>query len=357
MYQGRRESPLSHFALGACLFLTALAFLRPAAAARGAANGLSLCAKSVIPAIFPLLVLSQILLTSRAASFFALPFRPYVRALKIGCREAASAVALGWLGGFACGAQSVSALYRAGAITRRDAELLLCCTVGSGPAFVVGAVGTLMLGSTAGGAALLSALLAANLCTGLVMSFFLPSGGRSGTPPSAGSPPAFADAVRSSVQSMLTLCGFVVFFAFACGVILPEGAGAAARWLAAVFLEVTNACEAAAAAGGGLRFYLCCASLSIMGASVFLQVRSLTPNDVRLFPLAASRLVHLPLSLFFSCILLALFPAARAAASPVRTWMPLDAATAVFLMLCVVLTSLPSARKKCIINTRSPLSH
>ena len=53
---------------GAMLTLAAMAFLRPDAAARGAAAGLALCARSVVPALFPLLVASQLIVSSRAAA-------------------------------------------------------------------------------------------------------------------------------------------------------------------------------------------------------------------------------------------------------------------------------------------------
>ena len=98
---------------GAALTLTALAFLRPAAAAQGVAQGLSLCARNVIPALFPLLVLSQLVIYTRIAALFSLPFQPYLRLLGIQNRSAASVVAMGWLGGFACGAQGIGTLYRA----------------------------------------------------------------------------------------------------------------------------------------------------------------------------------------------------------------------------------------------------
>ena len=331
---------------GAMLTLAAMAFLRPDAAARGAAAGLALCARSVVPALFPLLVASQLIVSSRAAAWFALPMRPYLRLLRVRGRAAASAMALGWLGGFACGAQSIGALYRAGALTRRDAEVLLCCTIGSGPAFVVSAVGAMMLHSASSGAVLLASLLAGNLVCGLAARLLLPAGDEA-APGAAAAPPGggFVEAVRTSVQSMLTLCGFVVFFAFAAEVFLPEGADAAARWLVCLPLEVTNACAAAAGSGTPLRLYACCASLSAMGASVFFQVRSLVPDGVRLWPLAASRIVHLPVSLACARLLLRLFPAAAPAAAPARLWMPPDAATAVFLMLCVVLPCFPHLRR------------
>ena len=53
---------------GALLFAAASVFLRPGAAAGGVLRGLSVCYETVIPALFPFLVLSRLLLESRAGS-------------------------------------------------------------------------------------------------------------------------------------------------------------------------------------------------------------------------------------------------------------------------------------------------
>ena len=330
---------------GAALVLAALAFVRPQESVQGALDGLSMCARQVIPALFPLMVLSQLLLTSGAAAMFAFPLRAYTRVLGVCSPSAGSAVALGWLGGFACGAQQIGSLRRQEVITRRDAELLLCCTIGSGPAFVVNAVGTLMLGSTLCGALLLTSLLAANLVTGTVMSRILKCGSHPDALPRSPVPTSFPGAVRSAAEAMLTLCGFVVFFSFASRVFFPPQSPFFLRWAAAALLEVTNACRTAAISGGSARVALCCLSLSLLGASVLFQIRSLLPDDVRLSPLVLSRLIHAPVSLACLALLLRIFPSAVPACAPARMWMPADAATSVFPMLCVVLFSFPRLRR------------
>ena len=64
----------------------------------------------------------------------------------------------------------------------------------------------------------------------------------------------------------------------------------------AMLLEVCSGCDYAARTGlwaSGL----CCAALSVQGASVLLQVRTLCPPEVSFKPLLWSRVLHLPLSL------------------------------------------------------------
>ena len=136
---------------GALLFAAASVFLRPGAAAGGVLRGLSVCYETVIPALFPFLVLSRLLLESRAASALGLLLRPYTRLLGLHSTKAPAAMLCGVLGGFAGGAKAVDVLYRTGELTAAEAALLLVCTIGSGPGFVVSSVGALMLGSAGAG--------------------------------------------------------------------------------------------------------------------------------------------------------------------------------------------------------------
>ena len=158
---------------GALLFAAASVFLRPGAAAGGVLRGLSVCYETVIPALFPFLVLSRLLLESRAASALGLLLRPYTRLLGLHSTKAPAAMLCGVLGGFAGGAKAVDVLYRTGELTAAEAALLLVCTIGSGPGFVVSSVGALMLGSAGAGWLLLGAQLGASLVCGLAAALFV----------------------------------------------------------------------------------------------------------------------------------------------------------------------------------------
>ena len=82
-----------------------------------------------------------------------------------------------------------------------------------------------------------------------------------------------------------------------CGQFLP------AAWapFPAMLLEVCSGCDYAARTGLWASS-LCCAALSVQGASVLLQVRTLCPGEVSFRPLLAGRLLHLPLSLALFCL-------------------------------------------------------
>ncbi len=349
----------------------AMIFIRPAAAANGVLEGLSLCYRAVIPALFPFLVFSRLLLESRAANAAGLLLRPYTRLLRVKSAKAPAALLCGILGGFACGAKAVDTQYRAGEIDRDEAALLLVCSIGSGPGFVVGSVGTLLLGNTGVGWLLLGAQLGASLLCGLAASLLfraIKSGRRCNqtgsvkrdAPKIGKKPPAlsgsgetgFVPAVREAVNATVMLCGYVTLFSFFTAVAVPDGATATARFWAALPLELTSACRAICESASAMRTQLCCAALSVMGASVVFQVRALVSPEISLRPLLLSRLAHVPLALLLLRFLSSLFPTAVAAgmtADPrvlpaIR--MPYDAMLALFLLAAVCGASPSLQRKK-----------
>lgn len=352
------------------LGLLALLLARPGESIRGIEEGLRCCAGQIIPALFPFFVVTNLIASGPAAQLLGRVLRPVARLLGFEGDGAATALLLGWLGGFAVAAGCIGQLYRARQLTKPEAECLLASAVGSGPAFVINTVGLLMLGSHRAGVLLLSALLLANLCCGLLLRPALRRQ-RSGTPARAGGEaeskageqadtgprPAtrqtgLVAAVGRAVDSTLTVCGFVLFFRFLCVVLaglLPQGGPAA--FAVSALLEVTSGCAAAAALGAG-RVYACCAALSVQSLSVLLQVRALLPAELSMRPLLRCRVVHLPLSLLFLRLGLRLWPDASAALSTLaprvlaRSRMPLDAALLLFFLCCAVLRCVGAGGQK-----------
>ena len=351
------------------LFVAAGIFLRPHTAAAGAAAGLSICADTLIPALFPFMILSSLLLESRFTDLLFF-FDPYLKLLRIRSRKASAALLCGILGGFAPGAKAVDSLYRCGELSKKQAELMLICTVGAGPGFVVNGIGAMMLKNAGAGWLLfLSQLCAQGVC-GIAASFLMrqkcPSVSFSakaqccasfGTAPKSESATAestyhpktsFTDVVRSSVQSVLMLCGTVTFFSFLTHLVTPSGANPRTRYFASVFLELTSACSAACESASPMRSVMCCAALSCMGACAFLQVRALVCPAVSLRPLILSRLFHLPCALLFFKIFSRCFPDALAAgadlcAKPlIAVRMPADVMIFLFLLCTLVCGVFPA---------------
>ena len=121
-----------------CLAALGLLLARSAEAAQAVRDGLSLCAGSVIPALFPFLAVSGLLTALDAGASPALG--PLARLL--GCSQAgARAFLLGLTGSYPVGARTVAQLYRRGGISRREAGRLLMFSNNCGPAFILGVAG------------------------------------------------------------------------------------------------------------------------------------------------------------------------------------------------------------------------
>ena len=106
-----------------------------------AAKALTLCAGTVIPALFPFMVVTGLLvrlgfgqwlapdMAGLMASLFRLP----------GC--AGSALLLGLVGGYPIGARTAAELYASGDLTRQEAERLLTFCNNSNPVFLISVLG------------------------------------------------------------------------------------------------------------------------------------------------------------------------------------------------------------------------
>ena len=116
-----------------------------------AAKALTLCAGTVIPALFPFIVVTGLLvrlgfgqwlapdMAGLMASLFRLP----------GC--AGSALLLGLVGGYPIGARTAAELYASGDLTRQEAERLLTFCNNSNPVFLISVLGVGVFGSVRAG--------------------------------------------------------------------------------------------------------------------------------------------------------------------------------------------------------------
>ena len=204
----------------ACLALCFLLvwFLADAADVRQAtAEGLSLCARSAVPALFPFLVVSSLLLRlgfgELAAPWLAGLMEPLFRVPGAG----SAALLLGLIGGYPIGAQTAADLYREGLADRAEAERLLAFTNNSNPVFLISVLGVGVFGSVRAGVWLWLIHVLSALLTGLL---FRNSGkGVERQAVSRKTPvrtvrltTAFVEAVRASLSGILSVCAFVTFF-------------------------------------------------------------------------------------------------------------------------------------------------
>ena len=158
------------FYLPAALFAAALLLYR-GECARAAGEGMALCTRTLIPALFPFFVLSAFLLNAGLASDLSRLFSKRGRGFFGLPGACAVPFILGALGGYPVGAASVCALFDNGLCTKRQAERALFFCSNCGAAFTLAVCPALIKGARTGAVLLLSHLGAAVLLGCLSAAF------------------------------------------------------------------------------------------------------------------------------------------------------------------------------------------
>lgn len=259
-------------------------------------RGLLLCAKTIVPSLFPFLVLSELLISGGVATH--LPKRMIKPLEKLfdlpadGC----IAVLLGLFCGFPVGAKCTVLAYRKGALTKEEAERALCFSNNPSSAFLISAVGTSLFGNRKLGMAIyLTSLLCSVLC-GVTLSFLRrrkvkkekKEYSRTNTPhisyATAQASPLkgatlFTSSVRSATESMLLVCAYVVFFSTLVGTLqlILGQFSLPAEFLAFFFcfFEISSGASVAAALSNSFCAAMLCAfAAGWSGLSVHCQILS-----------------------------------------------------------------------------------
>ena len=216
--------------LGLVLLLATLALVVwPQQSMEAAKTGLQLCYNVIIPSLFPFFVLSSLVVELGLAGYVGRALEGIMRLLfnVPGC--CASAVALGFIGGYPVGARTAISLYEKGMCTKTEAERLLAFCNNSGPAFILGVVGAGIFSSSRVGVLLYLAHAAASLCIGILFRFYK-RGEKGGEEKGRLNfqtqrlSVAFTGSVKNSFMSTLNICAFVVFFTVVIRMLLVSGA-------------------------------------------------------------------------------------------------------------------------------------
>ena len=189
-------------------------FLADASAVRqAAADALKLCAVSVIPSLFPFLVVTGLLISLGFGAALSPTLAPLMSLYRLP-GNAGSAVLLGFLGGYPVGTRAAAELYRRGLLTKNETERLLTFCNNANPAFLISVLGSGVFHSVNAGIWLLLIHVLSAFLTGLL--FRGHHDPRDAPPTLSDTPsdffPAFVDAVTNAASAMLRVCAFVVFF-------------------------------------------------------------------------------------------------------------------------------------------------
>ena len=203
--------------LGAGLLWATLALvLWPEQSMDAMRDGLRLCGNVILPSLFPFFVLSSLVVELGMSRYLGRLLEPVMIPLFRVNGSCASALALGFVGGYPVGARTAIQLYENGQCTRTEAERMLAFCNNSGPAFILGVVGAGIFGDSRVGLLLCLVHALASFCVGLVFRFYRPEKSQS----HSSSLPiqvqrfstAFTGAVKGAVTSTLNICAFVMCF-------------------------------------------------------------------------------------------------------------------------------------------------
>ena len=197
--------------LGACTF----GLIRfPAECSQAARDGLALSLETVLPSLFPFFVLSTLCIVCGPADALARALSGTMRPLFRLGGAGAGALVLGLIG--PVGARTVAELYRSGALSRGEAERLLCFCNNAGPGFVLGICGGALFSSARAGAYLYLIHVLSAMAAGILLcrsaSPLPTTSGKTSMRHEALSR-AFPAAVRDSFSAVWSVCGFVILFA------------------------------------------------------------------------------------------------------------------------------------------------
>lgn len=293
-----------------CAFFAVL-LVYSAECASALREGLRLCARSVVPSLFPFMVLSGLLvrfggtalisrLFSRVCGFF---FGIY--------GEGSVVPVLGAVCGFPTGAFTAYNLYSSGKIGKNELERVLAFSNNPSPAFLISAVGISLFSSARFGTILYVSQLSAAFCVGVIFNVIFHTKKSENPNPvpnseqSVRASAVFTETVGSSASAMINVCAFVLVFSALSGVLSvifeKIGAGQTAKTVISGIFEMTCAsAEAAKIIPREKGMVLAALVCGFSGFSVHFQIMSLCPSDdISFRPYFLAKIFQGTLSAFF----------------------------------------------------------
>lgn len=184
--------------------------------------GLTLCAGSVLPALFPFFVVTELWITLGYAEKIGRLTSPVVRKLFHLPEGSATALFLGSLGGYPVGVKTAAKLFESRQLNQSEAEATLIFCNNAGPAFVLGIAGNKLFGNPILGFLLWGIHLAS---AGLIGILFRPQD----IPPKKAISrealtmpsflPSLTEAIYNGGQTALLVCINVLFFSLLVGTV------------------------------------------------------------------------------------------------------------------------------------------
>ncbi len=298
MISVRRVKEAGLFLMAVCCLGILVGF--PQACADGIRKGLGYAGTVLIPSLFPYMVLSGWIMRSGADRLLNRGLAALTRHVFRLPEDAGAAIVLSMIGGFPVGARCIALLYKQHKISAEQARRMLCFCVCPGPAFMLTAVGVLMLHNRRTGWILYLSQIVSCVILGIISGLTAvrkqnePAKQRLKSDNETGGSfiTYIIEASSDGAQAIIVMTALVILFSMVYQVTESSGilmlisrtihqTGADSRFvpvLTASFLEVTGGCDAVKKAGMPLYMYALCVGFGGMCVhfQIFSMVRELS---------------------------------------------------------------------------------
>ena len=306
-------------------------------------KGLSLWANSVVPALFPFFVATELLMNTNFVTVLGRFLNNIMKPLFNIRGEGSFGFIMGLISGYPVGAK-IACDFRANNIcSKEECERLLSFTNNSGPLFIVGTVGISMFGNSTIGLLLLITHILACITVGIIFRFWK-FGKKSpdyvSTKTSASSRyknvtfsnlgEVLGKSITNSISTILMIGGFVVIFSSIISILKSSDIlSSLVILLTPVFdffhiddsfiygiltglLEITNGISSISSVNVkhiSVNVIIAAFLLGCGGLSVLLQVLSITSKtDLSIKPYFYGKLLHGTLAAFYTFVAISIFP-------------------------------------------------
>ena len=241
----------------------------------GAQEGIQLCLQTIIPALFPFIILSGIINSALLGQPVKL-LRPLGKLCKIP-NGAESLLLLGFLGGYPVGAQTITQAYKDGSLLPNTAKRLLGFCNNAGPAFLFGIFSVIFSRKM-----ILWALWIIHILSALAVGLLLPGESESICKIRKQQPTTIPKAVQNAIKTTAYICGWVVIFRIIlclCNKWILWRLAPNIQVLLSGILELSNGCVLLQKISSeNIRFLYASGILAFGGLCVMMQTNSVTQD-------------------------------------------------------------------------------
>ena len=261
----------------------------------GAQNGIDLCMGSIIPSIFPFLVLSGMLVPTLCG--MKMGNLGKLLGIPTGCD---GLFIIGLLGGYPTGAREVAKAWKSGNLTTEEARRMLPICNNAGPAFLFG-----ILGSVFPAKWMLWVLWAIHILSAICVAPLLPKSPSAARRSFTIKSPTLTESLKQAVVTMGYICGWVILFrlilAFADRWFLWAVPDVVRVGIYGVLELANGCCNLSDIPSVADRFILCSGMLAFGGICVTMQTASVASGlDLGLY--LPGKLLQTCISVIFSLI-------------------------------------------------------